>query len=137
MAQGQVKWIDKLRFVGVDSSKHSIVMSAQDEENGTGSKPTDLLLLAIGGCTAVDVIRILQKQRQELTGLEINLSGEQDPDPPWTFRKINVEYVLRGKGLTREAVERAIELSEKKYCSVGATVSGTAQIVTTYRIEEE
>jgi putative redox protein len=112
-------------------------MSTQDEENGTGLRPSELLLMALGGCTGVDVVSILKKARQNLTGLEIQLTGEQDPDPPWTFRKIHLEYRLTGPGLSREAVERAIRLSEEKYCSVRATISGIAEVTSGYTLLQD
>ena len=136
MTHAQVTWCGGKQFIGIDSSKHSVVMSTQDEENGTGMKPSDLLLVALAGCTAVDVVSILRKKRQDLRGLEINVKGEQDPDPPWPFRRIEVEYVVKGRGLKEKAVADAIRLSEERYCSVSATVKGVAEVVTRYRIEE-
>lgn len=134
MAQARVKWIGEGEFVGTDSTKHSLIMSSQDEENATGLKPSELLLIALGGCTGLDVVSILKKRRQTLTGLEINVTGEQDPDPPWAFRKIRLEYALRGTELSEPAIERAIKLSEEKYCSVGATVSGMAEVTSSFTI---
>lgn len=132
-----VKWVGKREFVGTDSSKHSVVMSSQDEENGTGMSPSQLLLVALGGCTAYDVVSILEKKRQHLTGLEVRVTGEQEPDPPWTYRKVHVDYILRGKELSEKAVQDAIELSEEKYCSVSTTVRGSAEITYDYTIVEE
>ena len=134
-SHAQVKWLDKLEFVGTDSTKHSLVMSSQDEENATGLKPSDLLLLALGGCTAVDVITIMRKKRQAVTGLEINVHGEQDENPPWTFRHIHLEYVVRGKGLSEKGLAQAIQLSEEKYCSVKNTLA--CEVTSSYRIVEE
>ena len=133
----RVKWVEKRQFVGTDSSKHSVVMSSQDEENGTGMSPSQLLLLALGGCTAYDVVGILEKKRQKLTGLEITITGEQEPDPPWTYHKIHVQYVVRGKALREKAVHDAIRISEQKYCSVAATLRGEAEITYDYTIVEE
>jgi putative redox protein len=132
MSQVKVKWVEGKQFVGTDSTSHSLVMSTSQE--GTGLRPSDLLLLGLGGCTGVDVISILEKQRQKVSGLEITINGEQDPEPPWTFRRIEIEYFLRGKGLKEEAVRRAIRLSEEKYCSVGATISGVAEITSSFQI---
>ena len=132
-----VTWLQKRQFVGTDSSKHSVVMSSQDDENGVGMKPSDLLLVGLGGCTGYDVVDILHKRRQRLTGFEIVVTGEQEPDPPWTYRKIHLHYVLRGKGLREKAVRHAIEISEEKYCSVAATVRGVAEITFDYEIIEE
>lgn len=134
-SHAQVKWLDKLEFVGTDSTKHSLVMSSQDEENATGLKPSDLLLLALGGCTAVDVVTIMRKKRQAVTGLEINVHGEQDENPPWTFRHIHLEYVVRGKGLSEKGLAQAIQLSEEKYCSVKNTLA--CEVTSSYRIVEE
>ena len=134
MTAVRVKWVGKGEFVGTDSTKHSLVMSTQDEQNATGLKPSEVLLLALGGCTGVDLVSILSKQRQKLRGLEINISGEQDLDPPWAFRKIHVEYVLHGEDLSKQAVERAINLSEEKYCSVSATISGVAEVTSSFRV---
>jgi putative redox protein len=134
-SHAQIKWLDKLEFVGTDSTKHSLVMSSQDGENGTGLKPSELLLLALGGCTAVDVVTIMRKKRQAVTGLEINVRGEQDEDPPWTFRHIHLEYVVRGKGLSEKGLAQAIELSEEKYCSVKNSL--TCEVTSSYRIVEE
>ena len=128
-----VTWLQKQQFVGVDSTKHSVVMSTPDPENAVGMKPSDLLLVALGGCTSVDVIQILEKKRQKVTGLEVVVSGEQQSDPPYTFRKIHVLYRVRGRGLKEKAVRDAVELSEERYCSVGSTVRATAEI--THEIE--
>ncbi len=137
MGTVRVKWLEKLQFVGVDSSRHSVVMSSQDEENAIGMKPSELLLVALGGCTAYDVVNILSKKRQQLTAFEIEVSGEQEPDPPWTFRRIHLTYRLRGRGLAERAVREAIELSKTKYCSVGATLACAAEIGYDVVIEEE
>ena len=134
-SNAQVKWLDKLEFVGTDSTKHSLVMSSQDEGNATGLKPSELLLLAVAGCTAVDVVMIMRKKRQALTGLEINVRAEQDENPPWTFRRIHLEYVVRGKGLSEKGLAQAIQLSEEKYCSVKNSL--TCEVTSSYRIVEE
>jgi putative redox protein len=120
------------RFVGIDSTNHSVVLSSKDE--GVGVKPSDMLLIALASCTAVDVVEILSKKRLPLDSLEIITTGEQDADPPWTFRKIHLKYRLGGHGLTDKAVEQAIQLSEEKYCSVAATVRATAEITTEFEI---
>lgn len=134
MSQVKVKWVEKRQFVGTDSSKHSVVLSSQDEDNATGMRPAELLLVALGACTAYDIVGILEKRRRELDSLEVYVQGEQEPDPPWTFHRIHVEYVLSGDGISPSEVERAIKLSEEKYCSVSATLSGRAEITSSYRI---
>jgi putative redox protein len=137
MGQVRVKWLEKLQFVGTDSSKHSVVMSSQDEENGTGMKPSELLLVALGGCTGYDVVNILTKKRQRLTDLEVAVSSEQQPDPPWTFTHIHLTYRLRGRGLSEKAVRDAIELSKTRYCSVGVTLAAATEVTYDFVIEEE
>ncbi|MGH2594267.1 MAG: OsmC family protein [Anaerolineae bacterium] len=135
MAEVKVQWIGGERFVGIDSTQHSVVMSTLKE--GVGMRPSEMLLVAVGACSAVDVVGILQKKRLDLRALDIKVTGEQDADPPWTYRKIHVNYTLRGKGLTDKAVEQAITLSEEKYCSVSTTVRGVAAITHSYQILEE
>ena len=130
-----VQWLSGKRFVGIDSTNHSVVLSSKDE--GVGVKPSDMLLIALAACTAVDVVEILSKKRMPLDSLEIITTGEQDADPPWTFRKIHLKYRLSGRGLTDKAVEQAIQISEEKYCSVAATVRATAEITTEFEIFRE
>lgn len=133
MGQVKVNWQPGGRiFIGTDSTKHSVVLSTTDE--GVGMKPSELLLVAVGSCTAVDVVNILEKKRIQLNSLEIQVSGEQDTEPPWTFRKIHIHYKLQGAELTDKAVELAIQLSEEKYCAVSATIRATAEISTSYEI---
>lgn len=132
MASATVRWLTGEQFVDIDSTKHSVVLSTADE--GVGMKPSELLLVALAGCTAVDVVNILHKKRIELTFLEIRATGEQDRDPPWTYRKIHVHYRLSGRDLTEKAVEQAIQLSEEQYCSVAATIRGVAEITTGYEL---
>ena len=132
MATISVRWINERNFVGVDSTGHSVVLSGQ--KNGIGVSPSQMLLVALAACSSVDVVEILEKKRKKLTLLEVTATGEQDRDPPWTYRKIHVKYRLGGKDLTAKAVEQAIRLSEEKYCSVAATVRGVAKISTEYEI---
>ena len=135
MASASVLWAGGRKFLGTDSTQHSVVISTPGE--GVGMKPSDLLLVALAGCTAVDVVDILEKKRHRLVGLEIRVSAEQDDNAPWTFRKIHLKYILKGKGLTEKGVEQAIQLSEEKYCSVAATVRPVAQITYDFEIQPE
>ncbi len=134
MAQSTVRWIGGKQFVGVDSTQHSVVISTAEEN--VGMKPSELLLVALASCTAVDVVEILQKKRQTLTGLEIQTDGEQDENNPWPFRKIHLTYRLRGPNLDPKSVDAAIRLSEEKYCSVAATIRGVAEISYSFEILE-
>jgi putative redox protein len=132
MGNATVKWITGKQFVGTDSTNHSVQISTPDE--GTGMKPSELLLVALASCTAVDIVEILSKKRMLLEQLEISVTSEQDQEPPWTFRKIHMHFKLGGANLTEKAVAQAIELSEDKYCSVAATLRGKAVITTEYEI---
>lgn len=134
--QTTLRWIPGgNRFVSTDSTGHSVVMSTPKENSGM--KPSELILSALAGCASVDVVDILAKKRTPLSHLEVQVSAEQDADPPWTFRKIYVKFLVKGEGLTEKSVEQAIELSEEKYCSVAATLRGKAEIITSFEILED
>jgi len=122
------------RFISTDSTGHSVVMSTPDENSGM--KPSELILSALAGCTSVDVVNILAKKHTPLSHLEVQVSAEQDADPPWTFRKIHLNFLVSGNGLTKKNIEQAIALSEEKYCSVAATLRGVAEITTSFKILE-
>jgi len=122
------------RFVAVSGTGHALVMD--DAEGHSAAKPIELALLALGGCEAFDVIGILRKKRQKVTGYEVELHAEQNPEPPNYFTHVEIKHRLRGE-IDPEAVERAIHLSETKYCSVGAMISKTATIENTFEIVSE
>ncbi len=134
MSSASVKWIGGKQFVGMDSTRHTVVLSTPDE--GVGMKPSELMLVALASCSAVDVVEILNKKRAGLTSLEISAEAEQEKDPPWTFRKIHLTYRMKGSALTEKDAAQAIELSEGKYCSVAATLKGKAEITTSLIILE-
>jgi putative redox protein len=127
-----VRWITGQQFVGMDSNNHAVVLSGERQPNGL--RPSQLLLIALASCTAVDVVEILAKKRKPVSFLEIIADGEHDKEPPWPYRKIHIKYRVGGKDLTEKAIQQAIDLSEKKYCSVSATVRGVAKIKTEYEI---
>ena len=132
MGTATVKWVTGKQFIGIDSTNHSVVLSTPGE--GIGIKPSDLLLIALAACSAMDVVEILEKKRMMLTHLEISSSGEQDQEAPWTFRKLHLHFKVGGRNLTEKAVAQAIQLSEEKYCSVAATIRATAEITTDFEI---
>lgn len=137
MAEATVKWLEGGVFVGVDSTKHSVVLSKQDEDNAVGMRPSELLLVALASCTAIDIVNILSKKRLQLEELEIVVKGDQHPDPPWPYQNIKLTYKLRGKGLSETACSRAIELSDSKYCSVAASLRSEVQIEHEFVILDE
>lgn len=130
-----VTWVEERRFVGRASSGHAIVLDASADKQA--SSPMELLLIGMAGCTAYDVIDILEKKRQRVTGLEVNARAERADAPPRVYTEIEIEYVLRGRGIKPKAVEDAIRLSKEKYCSASIMLGRTAQITTSFRIEEE
>lgn len=132
-----VKQLQGISLAGKTDSNHWIVMDGPREFGGSdaGIRPKELLLLALGGCTASDVIAILQKKRVPIDGLEIHLKAEQVEEHPQVFTTIHVEYVVRGDNISAGDVERAIELSETKYCSVNAMLSKAVTITRSFRIE--
>jgi len=139
MVEAKVKLIQDMQFEGRTTSAHTLTMDADEEAGGrnAGFRPMELLLVGFGGCSGMDVISILRKKRQNVTGLEINVRGEKADDYPKIYKEVHIEYVVKGKGVEKEAVERAIELSLTKYCSVGATLARAGTITHSYRIVEE
>lgn len=133
----KVNWIDGMRFVATDSVGHSIVMDASKQSGceGSGFSPMQLLLIALGGCTGMDVIHIMRKQRHQVNDLEIFVSGKRVEEPPRFYNNIHVEYRIQGKDIKESAVQRAIQLSEDKYCSVGATLRAKAKVTSNYDIQ--
>jgi putative redox protein len=123
-------------FVGITPSGHAQVMETNHERNSAAT-PVELLLIALGGCTAVDVVSILRKKRERLTDYRVEVKGERRSEHPRSFTRFEVRHILRGHHLSEKAVAQAIELSETKYCSVAATLRPAAEIVTSYEIIEE
>ena len=136
MVEAKVRLTQVMQFRGTSESGHSLVMDADDASGGRnkGFRPMELLLVAFGGCTGMDVISILRKKRQEVTSLEMNVKGDKTDGYPKVYRTVHIEYVVTGKDVQSEAVERAIELSLTKYCSVGATLAKAGTITHSYRI---
>src|SRR2546426_8068680 len=123
-------------FVGVTPSGHAQAIET-DSARASAATPMELVLLALGSCTGVDVISILKKKRQHVTDYRIEVSGERREEFPRSYTRLFVKHVLRGRDLSEQAVASAIELSDQKYCSVAATLRGSAEIVTSYEILEE
>jgi putative redox protein len=139
MLDAKITYVKGLQFVGNSSSGHAVVMDGEPSVGGhnTGPRPMELLLLGAGGCSGMDVISILKKKRQEVTGLEIRVKGKKAEDYPKKFTDITLEFIVKGRNISEEAVKKAIELSMNKYCSVKATLEGTAKIGFYYKIIQE
>ncbi|HXT63543.1 MAG TPA: OsmC family protein [Pyrinomonadaceae bacterium] len=123
-------------FVGLSPSGHAQTIETDTTRNSAAS-PMELLLLALGGCTGVDVISILKKKRQHVTDYRIEVNGERRDDHPRAYTRLFVKHIVRGRGVSEKAVADAVELSDTKYCSVAATLGGTAEIISSYEIIED
>jgi putative redox protein len=133
MQTARVQWVGKERFVAQAPSGHMVAVDSDRSSNGAPG-PMELLLVALGACTATDVVAILAKKRQKLDALEVEVSGERAVEPPTVWVKLEIVYKLRGH-LDEEAVKHTIQLSEEKYCSVAAMLRKTAPITFRYEIE--
>jgi putative redox protein len=134
MKTASVKWVGEQKFIATSPSGHAIAIDA-DRESNKAAGPMEMLLLALGACTATDVLIVLEKKRQKLEALEVICSGERAVDYPQVWTKLEVVYRLRGK-LDDAAVQHAIKLSEEKYCSVSAMLQKTATLTWRYEIVE-
>jgi putative redox protein len=139
MPNARVTLVEDMQFVGTADSGHAVIMDAPSSVGGknTGARPSELLLMAFGGCSGMDVISILRKKKQNVSKLEINVSGETAQKHPHMYTSMHIEYVVTGKDISDEAVKRAIALSLETYCSVGATLGKAANITHSYRIVQE
>ena len=120
------------QFVATSGTGHHFLID--DAAGNTGAKPIELVAVALAGCTAFDVIGILRKKRQQVTGYEVTVEADQTPDPPQVFTKVRIHHIVTGVDIAEHALRDAIRLSETKYCSVGAMVKQSAEIESTYEI---
>jgi putative redox protein len=134
MGTATVTWIQKKQFVGTDTSKHSVVISSQDEENAVGMKPSDLMLISLASCSAVDVVNILTKKRKNLQHVQVEVEAEQQETSPWAFTKIHLHYHVVGEDISERDVAKAIHLSHEKYCSVHATLRSAVELTHDYKV---
>src|SRR4030095_16745456 len=123
-------------FIGTTPSGHSVLFDTNSQRSLAPS-PVEILLVALGSCTAVDVIGILQKKRQKVSSYSVEVSGERRDEYPRSYTSMTVHHILTGTGLSTKAVSQAIELSETKYCSIAATLRPTVEILSTFEIIEE
>lgn len=137
--EARVSFSGGMRFVGQADSGHAVIMDNGRDHGGLDSaaRPRELLLLGLAGCTGMDVVSILRKKRQRVTGLEILVRAEEAPEHPRRLTRIAVEFRVRGRGLDPAAVRRAIELSETTYCSVGATLREPVELTSGFEVLEE
>ena len=136
--KARIKLADNMTFVAESGSGHGIVVDANPEIGGRdlGPRPMELVLMGTGACSAVDVVLILRRSRQEVVDCVVELEGDRATEDPKVFTRIRFHYVISGKNLSASHVERAIKLSREKYCSATAMMAHTAEIVTDYEIRE-
>lgn len=130
-----VKFAGDDLFIGTSPSGHAFAIDTKGDRKSAPT-PMEMLLVSVAACTAADVISILQKKRQDVTEYLVQVEGTRAEDYPRKFTAFNVHHIVHGRGVSADAVERAIELSDTKYCSVAATVRPTAEITTTFEIIE-
>ena len=126
-------------FVAESGSGHCVVLDGPPEAGGQnlGVRPMEMVLLGLGGCTAFDVVDILKKKREQVTGCVVEIEAERAEEPPKIFTKIHVRYIVSGKSIKDESVKRAVELSAEKYCSVSIMLGKTATMTHDYQIINE
>ena len=129
--QANVRWVQDLQFVGRAGDGPAVVIDST--KGGSGASPMELLLLGVAGCTAIDVVLIMEKKRARLTRFDVNIVGQRGETEPARYTAIEIEYVLAGENIKPKGVEQAIALSEEKYCSALASLN--ASVTHTYRIE--
>jgi putative redox protein len=137
--QARVKWLDHMSFVGESGSGHSVVMDGSPDAGGRNlaARPMEMVLIGMGGCTAFDVVMILQKARQPIDDCIVEISAERAEEIPKVFTKIHVHYIVKGRGLSEKQVEKAIHLTAEKYCSVSIMLAATAEVTHDFEIVEE
>ncbi|MDH5483713.1 MAG: OsmC family protein [Gammaproteobacteria bacterium] len=137
--KARVKWLDNMSFVGESGSGHSVVMDGAPDSGGRNlaARPMEMVLIGMGGCTAFDVVTILKRARQPISDCVVELSAERADDIPKVFTRIHVHYVVTGRGLSEKQVEKAINLTAEKYCSVSIMLAATAEITHDFEIIED
>lgn len=134
--KARVKWLDNMSFVGETGSGHSVVMDGAPESGGRNlaARPMEMVLIGMGGCTAFDVVMILQKARQPINDCIVELSAERSEEIPKVFTKIHAHYIVKGSGLSEKQVEKAVSLTAEKYCSVSIMLAATAEVTHDFEI---
>jgi putative redox protein len=133
-----LKWEEGLKFKAETPSGHELYLDSAHKEDGksAGPAPMELLLVALGGCTAMDVISILSKMREKVKEFSVEVEGERAPEHPKYYTKIHIKYIFKGENLKEENIQKAIQLSQDKYCSVSANLRGKSEITYSYEIRE-
>ena len=132
----RIKWLDHRSFVGESASGHSVVMDGAPDAGGRnlGVRPMEMLLLGLGGCTAFDVVSILQKSRQQISDCEVEIEAERADEIPRVFTRIHVHFIVSGRELDKAKVSKAVSLSADKYCSASRMLEKAATITHDFEI---
>ena len=132
----RIKWLDHMSFVGESDSGHSVVMDGAPDAGGRnlGVRPMEMLLLGLGGCTAFDVVSILQKSRQKIVDCEVEIEAERTADIPKVFTSIHIHFIVTGRDLDPEKVAKAVNLSADKYCSASRMLEKVAEITHDFEV---
>jgi putative redox protein len=128
-----VKWAGDDLFIGTPPSGHAVTIDSKGDRRSAYS-PLEMLLVSVAACTAADVISILEKKRQDVTAYDVHISGTRVDEHPRKFTGFHVHHIVQGRNVSEQAVARAVELSDQKYCSVAATVRPTAEITTSFEV---
>ena len=136
--KARIKWLEDMTLIGESESGHAVVMDGPPELGGhnLGLRPMEMVLLGMGGCTAIDILNILKKGRQAVVDCVVELDAERAATDPKVFTRIRVHYIVSGRGLNERQVERAVQLSAEKYCSVSIMLGKTAVITHTFELRE-
>ena len=136
--KARVTLVEGITFVAESGSGHAVVMDAAPEVGGRdlGVRPMEMVLMGAGGCSAIDVVNILRKARQDLVDCVVEIEGERAAEDPKVFTRIHMHYVVTGRGLNPAQVERAIRLSKEKYCSATIMLAKTAEVTADFEIRE-
>jgi putative redox protein len=136
--RARIKWVEDVSFVGESDSGHAVVMDGAPDAGGRniGMRPMELLLIGMGGCSSFDVVTILKKARQQITDCVAEITADRAVDTPKVFTRIHVHYIVSGKGLAANQVERAVKLSAEKYCSASVMLGKTAEITHDFEVRE-
>ena len=136
--KASVTWVDGRTFLGASGSGHAVVMDGAPEHGGRnlGVRPMEMLLLGVGGCTAFDVVMILEKAREPVTDCRVEVEAERAETDPKVFTRIHLRYIVTGRGLDRAKVERAVALSKEKYCSASIMMAQVAEMTAEIEVIE-
>lgn len=137
--KARAKWVEGMAFMGEAGSGHSVIMDGAPEYGGRniGIRPMEMLLIGLAGCTGFDVVQILKKGREAVTGCEVEVEAERATEDPKVFTKIHIAYRVSGRGLSQAKAERAVTLSKEKYCSASIMLGATAEMSTSLVVIDE